>query len=72
MAAADLFATRSRMPQFRCKTCSDTGLVELEGIPPAQFAWQAFATMMPCVCERGDAIRPAFEAGKADYAKGAK
>ena len=50
-----------------CKTCSDTGLVELQKVPKATYAWECFFTMMPCHCEAGERHADQWPAGQAEY-----
>jgi len=52
----------------RCKACADTGLIELDGVPPANYAWQAFFTMMPCLnCKKGEHLKVDHAQGRLDY-----
>lgn len=46
---------------YQCTTCCDTGIVELDGVAPAEFAWQIPFTTMPCLCERGNQIASTHE-----------
>jgi len=47
----------------RCRTCSDLGLVRVEGQPPAQNGSESeiWRAMMPCICEAGNEHRAAYE-----------
>jgi hypothetical protein len=67
MQAVKLFEKPKQQSTYECKTCSDTGLVELEGATIAKFAWQAYFTMMPCFCELGKSLAAGIEDGKREY-----